>query len=162
GLLPPNSSVTRLRFERPAACITNLPTSVEPVKATLSMSMCSATAAPAVSPYPGTMFRTPGGNPASSASSPTRRALSGVCSAGFCRSVHIGFVAFSDVRDHLACRGIDRRKSFAAGGIDPTAVNEHFGLADLDGEFGSLPVPIFARGGSFSRGRQFSSFHKAE
>ena len=39
-------------------------TSVEPVKATLSMSMWLAMAAPAVGPNPGTMFTTPGGNPA--------------------------------------------------------------------------------------------------
>lgn len=40
------------------------PTSVEPVKATLSMSMWLAIAAPAVGPKPGTMFTTPAGKPA--------------------------------------------------------------------------------------------------
>lgn len=39
-------------------------TSVEPVKATLSTSMWAEIAAPAVGPYPGMMFTTPGGNPA--------------------------------------------------------------------------------------------------
>ena len=39
-------------------------TSVEPVKAILSTSMCSAIAIPAVGPYPGTKFTTPGGKPA--------------------------------------------------------------------------------------------------
>lgn len=39
-------------------------TSVDPVKATLSISMCSEMAAPAVWPYPGTILMTPGGNPA--------------------------------------------------------------------------------------------------
>lgn len=39
-------------------------TSVEPVKLTLSMSMCSATAAPAVCPKPGMTLTTPAGNPA--------------------------------------------------------------------------------------------------
>lgn len=39
-------------------------TSVEPVKATLLTSMWLAMAAPAVGPNPGTMFTTPGGNPA--------------------------------------------------------------------------------------------------
>lgn len=39
-------------------------TSVEPVKATLSMSMWLAMDAPAVGPNPGTMFTTPGGKPA--------------------------------------------------------------------------------------------------
>jgi hypothetical protein len=49
--------------------------------------MCSAIAAPAVSPKPGTMFTTPSGNPASWSSSPTRSALSGVCSAGLSTTV---------------------------------------------------------------------------
>lgn len=39
-------------------------TFVDPVKATLLMSMCEAIAAPAVGPNPGTMFTTPGGKPA--------------------------------------------------------------------------------------------------
>lgn len=39
-------------------------TSVEPVKATLSISMWWEIAAPAVGPKPGTIFTTPGGNPA--------------------------------------------------------------------------------------------------
>ena len=42
---------------------------------------CLATAAPATSPEPGTMLSTPAGTPASRASSPTLRALRGVCSA---------------------------------------------------------------------------------
>ena len=50
--------------------------------------MCRLMAAPAVSPYPGTMFTTPGGNPASVISSPTRSAVSGVCSAGLSTTVH--------------------------------------------------------------------------
>nr|WP_255206051.1 hypothetical protein [Actinomadura sp. BRA 177] len=33
-------------------------------------------------PEPGTMLTTPGGTPASASSSPIRRAVSGVCSAG--------------------------------------------------------------------------------
>ena len=41
-----------------------LRTSDDPVKATLSMLGCSEMAAPAVGPYPGTMFTTPGGKPA--------------------------------------------------------------------------------------------------
>src|SRR6202007_723781 len=43
----------------------------------------AASAAPAVSPYPGTTLTTPSGNPASMTSSPRRSAESGVCSAGF-------------------------------------------------------------------------------
>ena len=62
GDLPPSSSETRFRL--PAAALTiSLPTSVEPVKATLSTSGCSASAAPAVSPKPVTMLTTPSGKP---------------------------------------------------------------------------------------------------
>ena len=61
----------------------SFPTSVEPVKATLSTSGCAASAAPAVSPNPGTTLTTPSGNPASQINSPSRKADSGVCSAGF-------------------------------------------------------------------------------
>ena len=61
----------------------SLPTSVEPVNATLSIPGCAASAAPAVSPKPVMMFTTPLGNPASWISSPSRRADSGVSSAGF-------------------------------------------------------------------------------
>ena len=39
-------------------------TSVDPVNATLSISGCSEIAAPAVCPYPGITFNTPGGKPA--------------------------------------------------------------------------------------------------
>ncbi len=42
----------------------NVLTSVEPVKATLSMFIWLAIAAPAVGPNPGTIFTTPGGKPA--------------------------------------------------------------------------------------------------
>ena len=53
GDLPPSSSVTFLRLLLPAACTISRPTSVEPVKATLSTSGWAASAAPAVSPKPG-------------------------------------------------------------------------------------------------------------
>ena len=80
GALPPSSSETFLRFlDAPAAIF--LPTSVEPVKATLSTSAWSTSAAPA-SPKPGSTLTTPAGTPASSSSSPSRSAVSGVCSAG--------------------------------------------------------------------------------
>ena len=42
--------------------VVNKPTSVEPVNETLSTSMCSDRAAPAVGPYPGITLSTPGGN----------------------------------------------------------------------------------------------------
>ena len=58
---------------RPPPVTMSLPTSVEPVKATLSTSGCLASAAPAVSPKPVTMLTTPSGMPASAISSPKRR-----------------------------------------------------------------------------------------
>jgi hypothetical protein len=81
GDLPPSSSVKRLSA-RPAFEPISRPTSVEPVNAILSTSGWSTSAAP-VAPSPVTTFSTPSGIPASSASSPRRSAVSGVCSAGF-------------------------------------------------------------------------------
>ena len=57
--LPPSSRVSFLRVPATARAI-DLPTSVEPVNATLSTSACSTTARP-VSPAPVTMLTTPGG-----------------------------------------------------------------------------------------------------
>ena len=86
GLLPPSSSDTFFRL--PAAAFTmSLPTSVEPVKAILSTSGWAASAAPAVSPKPVTTLTTPVGKPASAISSPSRSAVSGVCSAGLSTTV---------------------------------------------------------------------------
>jgi hypothetical protein len=77
--------VTFLRL--PAAAPTmSLPTSVEPVNATLSTSSFAASAAPA-SPKPVTMLTTPSRSPVSCMSSPSRRADSGVCSAGLSTTV---------------------------------------------------------------------------
>ena len=81
GLLPPSSSVTRFS-ERPHLAPISRPTAVEPVNATLSTPSESTSAAP-VSPSPVSTFTVPGGNPASRQSSPSRSAVSGVCSAGF-------------------------------------------------------------------------------
>ena len=81
GDLPPSSSVTRFSA-RPALAPISRPTTVEPVKAILSTSSWSTSAAP-VSPSPVITLSTPSGSPASSASSPSRSAVSGVCSAGF-------------------------------------------------------------------------------
>ena len=86
GDLPPSSSVTRLSA-RPALAPISRPTTVEPVKAILSTPGWSTSAAP-VSPSPVTTLTTPGGMPASSASSPSRSAVSGVCSAGLSTTVH--------------------------------------------------------------------------
>ena len=61
GDLPPNSNETFLRFPA-AAFVINLPTSVEPVNATLSTCGCDASGAPASSPNPVTKFNTPSGS----------------------------------------------------------------------------------------------------
>src|SRR5258708_11117499 len=79
--LPPSSSDTRFRL--PADALTmDCPVTCEPVNATLSTPGCEASAAPAVSPYPGTTLTTPGGMPASIASSASRSDVSGASSAG--------------------------------------------------------------------------------
>src|SRR5467141_5048338 len=57
GDLPPSSSDTRLRLPADALTI-DCPVTCEPVKATLSTPGCEASAAPAVSPYPGTTLTT--------------------------------------------------------------------------------------------------------
>jgi len=58
------------------------PVKCEPVNAILSTPAWAASAAPAVSPNPGTTFTTPGGTPASNISSPRRNGVSGASSAG--------------------------------------------------------------------------------
>src|SRR3984957_12500242 len=63
GDLPPSSSDTRFRFPADARMI-DWPVKCEPVNATLSTSGCDASAAPAVSPKPGTTLTTPAGPPA--------------------------------------------------------------------------------------------------
>ena len=67
GDLPPSSSVTFLRLPV-AALAMSLPTSVEPVKATLSTRSWAARGAPQGSPKPVRMLTTPGGKPASTKS----------------------------------------------------------------------------------------------
>jgi hypothetical protein len=80
--LPPSSSVNRFRLPAAARWISR-PTSVEPVKETLSRSSCAAIAAPA-SASPVITFHTPAGTPASRASSARRSAETGASSAGLC------------------------------------------------------------------------------
>src|ERR1700742_3520632 len=82
GDLPPNSSVTFFR-SLAAAFTISLPTSVEPVKATLSTWLCAANGAPQVSPNPVSTFSTPGGRPAARHSCARRTADNGVSSVGF-------------------------------------------------------------------------------
>ena len=85
GDLPPSSSVSPLPDPAVARRIAR-PTSVEPVKATLSTPSWATSAAP-VSPAPKTMLTTPAGTPASVQSSAKASAVSGVCSAGFSTTV---------------------------------------------------------------------------
>ena len=83
--LPPSSRVSFLRVPATARAIAR-PTSVEPVKATLSTSGCSTTARP-VSPAPVTMLTTPGGRSACRQISANSSAVSGVVSAGLSTTV---------------------------------------------------------------------------
>src|SRR5260370_350305 len=81
GLLPPSSSDSF--FPEPAVALRMIrPTSVDPVKAILSMSGCVTMSSP-VRPSPVTTFRTPAGSPAAWASSASHNAVSGANSAGF-------------------------------------------------------------------------------
>ena len=78
--LPPSSSVSALSVPATARPI-SLPTGVEPVKATLSMSGCLTSARP-ISPGPVMMLTTPGGRSAWRQTSAKKSALSGVDEAG--------------------------------------------------------------------------------
>src|ERR1700685_2933136 len=86
GDLPPSSNDTRFRLPADARMI-DWPVRCEPVNATLSTSGCEASAAPAVSPKPGTTFTTPGGTPASRHNSARRSGDSGAFSAGVSTTV---------------------------------------------------------------------------
>jgi hypothetical protein len=57
------------------------------VKAILAMSLWAQRAAP-TSPYPVRTYKTPGGNPASTANCPMNKAVNGVDSAGFKMEQH--------------------------------------------------------------------------
>jgi hypothetical protein len=82
--LPPSSSVSFLPVPASRRWIA-LPTSVDPVKATLS-TPASTSAAP-VRPSPVTMLTTPGGRSAWRSTSQKSSAVSGVVSAGFSTTV---------------------------------------------------------------------------
>ncbi len=85
GDLPPSSSDSF--FPVPAVATRMIrPTSVEPVKAILSTSGCSTSAAP-VRPSPVTTLSTPGGSPAARTTSAKRSAVSEVNSAGLSTTV---------------------------------------------------------------------------
>ncbi len=83
--LPPSSRVTFLPVPATERAIC-LPTSVEPVKATLSTPGCSTRARP-VAPAPVTMLTTPGGRSAWRQMSAKNSAVSGVVSAGLSTTV---------------------------------------------------------------------------
>lgn len=85
---PPNSKVNLLMLLLVEFFIISRPTSVDPVKATLSIPGWLTIALPAVSPYPDNMLTTPSGNPASVINSPTLNADNGVYSAVFITIVH--------------------------------------------------------------------------
>ena len=81
ALLPPSSSVTRLTCLA-APAITWVPTSVDPVNTTLRTSGWVTNRSPITEPRPGSTWNRSGSRPASTASSPIRRVVSGVHSAG--------------------------------------------------------------------------------
>ena len=83
--LPPSSRVSRLPVPATARLI-SLPTSVDPVNATLSRPGWATSAAP-VSPAPVSTFTTPGGSPACWHTSASSSAVSGVVSAGLSTQV---------------------------------------------------------------------------
>ena len=83
--LPPSSRVSFLAVPATARAIC-LPTSVEPVNATLLTSGCATSAAPAV-PSPVRTLTTPGGSPACWHTSASSSAVSGVVSAGLSTQV---------------------------------------------------------------------------
>ncbi len=87
GDLPPSSSVTRFSVSAPVRMMI-LPTSRDPVKATLSTFGLCTSGAPAVSPKPVSTWNTPRGSPASSRIAGSCRQVSGVCSGGLRMNVH--------------------------------------------------------------------------
>src|SRR5471030_1685363 len=87
GDLPPNSWCTRLT-EAAALLATSVPARVEPVKDTISISLCEDSAAPTVAPSPFTKLKTPLGTPASCITRAQIMALKGEYSDGLSTMVH--------------------------------------------------------------------------
>src|SRR5947208_14747163 len=81
GDLPPSSNDTGVRLAA-ASPYTVCAVAGEPVKATRSTSGCPVRGAPAPAPVPCTMLSTPGGSPASSATSPSTEQVRGAHSGG--------------------------------------------------------------------------------
>ena len=67
--------------------MTDLPTSVDPVKQILRTAGCEMNRCPTTDPAPVTTWNTPSGSPASRASSASRSAVSGVSPAGLSTTV---------------------------------------------------------------------------
>ena len=84
--LPPSSSSRRF-MSRPATSPMRFPTTVEPVKLTMSTCGEATRAAPASAPLPVRTLTTPGGIPASTTASAKRSTASGSCGAGFTTTV---------------------------------------------------------------------------
>ena len=82
GDLPPSSSETRFRLPV-EACRMSLPTSVEPVNATLSISGCSRSSGAGGLAETGDDIDDAVGNAGFEHQLASRSAVSGVCSAGF-------------------------------------------------------------------------------
>lgn len=87
GLFPPSSKVTFFRFELADAFKIDLPVTVDPVNAILSICMCCAIAAPTVLPYPLTRLMQPLGKPAFAINSHIFSAVRGVVSADLMTTV---------------------------------------------------------------------------
>lgn len=85
--MPPSSIDRRIKFLA-ALPISRRPTSVDPVNESLRTRSSSKNASPIVAASPVTMFTTPAGMPASTASSPIAIADKGVSSAGLITTVH--------------------------------------------------------------------------
>ena len=79
--LPPSSRLSRFN-PAPAAAPISRPARVDPVKDTMSMPGCLASAWPTSGPAPWTRLKTPSGSRASAIASASRKALSGAISEG--------------------------------------------------------------------------------
>ena len=87
GALPPSSSDSRL-IPGAAAAIRLLPVAVDPVRLKTRTCGCAASTGPTTLPFPGTIWSTPAGSPASARIGARASATSGVASAGFQTAVH--------------------------------------------------------------------------
>ena len=90
--LPPSSSVTRLSVSA-AFFEMRVPARGEPVKLTMSTSLCTQSCVPTPGPSPFTMLKTPGGKPALSTHSAKMHAFSGLSSDGLSTIVHPAIAA---------------------------------------------------------------------